>query len=217
MTLEGAGGPERSGTVASVVRSDPQTGRLVRRVVVARPRQQGSLPPSSNLAKTVERIAEQNQLSPELIHSVIRTESNYDAYAVSPKGALGMMQLIPSTARRFGVSNVFDPADNIQGGARYLKYLLDLYKGDGVLALAAYNAGEGAVSRYGGIPPFPETWNYVAAVRKRLGSSPAQETSTRAATVQSNEGKAEGRSPAEVHHPIREVMDADGKIYYISR
>ena len=119
----------------------------------------------------MDRIARQNQLSPQLVHSVIQVESNYDPNAVSPKGALGLMQLIPATARRFGVSDVFDPADNIQGGARYLKYLLELYKGDEALALAAYNAGEGAVSRYGGVPPFPETQDYVAKVRRQLAGA----------------------------------------------
>jgi hypothetical protein len=96
--------------------------------------------PPAPLVETVDRIAQQNQISPRLVHSVIRAESNYDPNAVSPKGAQGLMQLIPATARRFGVSDVFDPADNIQGGARYLKYLLGLYKGDESLALAAYNA-----------------------------------------------------------------------------
>jgi len=91
------------------------------------------------MTPTVEQIAAEQSLPPELIHSVIKVESNYNPYAISPKGALGMMQLIPATARRFGVSDVFNPVDNIQGGARYLKYLLDLYHGNYPLALAAYN------------------------------------------------------------------------------
>jgi len=209
--LQGAGG-----AAVSVVRADPRTGRLVRAVIRERPAAQRAVasapsPPPSGLAggsgiiETVDRIAQQNQLSPLLVHSVIRAESNYNPNAISPKGAQGLMQLIPSTARRFGVSNVFDPADNIQGGARYLKYLLALYKGDEALALAAYNAGEGAVSRYGGVPPFPETQDYVAKVRQRVASA-----------VQSNDAKPTDAIPAEVHNPIREVMDANGKIYYIS-
>jgi hypothetical protein len=214
--LQGAGGALEPGTVASIVRADARTGRLVRSVVATRPSHQ-SAPDSGNLARTVEHAAKQNQLSPQLIHSVIQVESNYDPYAVSPKGALGMMQLIPSTARRFGVNNVFDPADNIEGGARYLKYLLNLYNGNDALALAAYNAGEAAVSRFGGIPPFAETRNYVTEVRRRLAGAPAEETVTHVAAVQANEGKVNEKSPEEVHPPIREVMDADGKIYYISR
>ena len=216
--LQAGSSPSHSGGVASVVRSDPRTGRLVRTVVSTRPRGKSNPAARGDLAQTVQRIARQNQLPPELIHSVIRVESNYDPFAVSPKGALGLMQLIPSTARRFGVSDVFDPADNIQGGARYLKYLLELYKGDDALALAAYNAGEGAVSRYGGVPPFAETWNYVAQVRKGLeGAAPSLETANPVSAVQANEGKPAETSPVEVHNPIREVMDADGKIYYVSR
>lgn len=118
----------------------------------------------TSIEQTVARIAGQHQISPELVHSMIKIESNYDAYAISPKGALGLMQLIPSTARRFGVSDVFNPKENIQGGVKYLKYLLHLFGGDYRLALAAYNAGEAAVIRYSGIPPFPETQNYVRRV-----------------------------------------------------
>jgi soluble lytic murein transglycosylase-like protein len=207
--LHGAGAP-----AVSVVRADPRTGRLVRTVIRTSPA--GERAPTNAIAETVDRIAQQNQLSPELVHSVIRAESNYDPNAVSPKGAQGLMQLIPSTARRFGVSNVFDPADNIQGGARYLKYLLALYKGDESLALAAYNAGEGAVARYGGVPPFAETQDYVAKVRQRLAGAAPKETGAAPSAVQSNDGQPADATPAEVHNPIREVMDANGKIYYIS-
>jgi len=208
--LQGAGAP-----AVSVVRTDPRTGRLVRTVIPTRPSAEraAASAPAAPLIETVDRIAQQNQLSPKLVHSVIQVESNYNPNAVSPKGAQGLMQLIPSTARRFGVSNVFDPADNIQGGARYLKYLLGLYKGDEALALAAYNAGEGAVSRYGGVPPFPETQDYVAKVRQRLAGL---ETGAAPSAVPSNDAQPVENIPAEVHNPIREVMDANGKIYYIS-
>lgn len=204
--LQGAG-------VVSVVRQDPRTGRLVRTVVRSEPRVPAS--PSAPLKEAVDRIAQENQLSPELVHSVIQVESNYDPNAVSPKGALGLMQLIPSTARRFGVSNVFDPEDNIQGGARYLKYLLGLYKGDQALALAAYNAGEGAVSRYGGVPPYAETQDYVAKVQQRLDR--AQPSAAQSPEAQpAEEEPATAPPPAEVRNPIYEVK-ANGKIYYTSR
>jgi soluble lytic murein transglycosylase-like protein len=151
-----------------VVRTDVRTGKLVRTMVVTPQSASEARQADAALAPTVERIAAEQSLPAELIHSVIKVESNYNAFAISPKGAMGMMQLIPATARRFGVADVFSPADNIQGGARYLKYLLDLYHGNYPLALAAYNAGEDAVARYGGVPPFPETQNYVAQVGKRV-------------------------------------------------
>ena len=208
--LQGAGG-----TAVWVVRADPRTGRLVRTLVRERP---AAALPAASVSEAVDRIAQENQLSPQLVHSVIQVESNYDPNAVSPKGAQGLMQLIPATARRFGVSNVFDPADNVQGGARYLKYLLELYKGDEALALAAYNAGEGAVSRYGGVPPFPETQGYVAKVRQRLaGAAAAKETAGRHSAVQSNDGQTTETTPAVVYNQIYEVTDADGRIHYISR
>src|SRR5437764_9001222 len=177
--------------IESVVRADLRTGKLVRSVivtpkpvlqqrmdsVVVQPRTITAVEPAqepaphpadSNVAAAVDRIAAEQALSPELLHSVIKVESNYNPYAVSSKGALGMMQLIPSTARRFGVGNVFNPVENIEGGAKYLRYLLDLYNQNYPLALAAYNAGEGAVTKYGGVPPYRETQNYLILVKKQL-------------------------------------------------
>jgi soluble lytic murein transglycosylase-like protein len=103
-------------------------------------------------------------VSPKLIHSVIRHESAYNPRAVSPKGAQGLMQLMPATAEMLGVEDAFDPRDNIMGGTKYLRMLLDMFEGNPVHAVAAYNAGEGRVRKYKGIPPFPETKQYVARV-----------------------------------------------------
>jgi hypothetical protein len=113
----------------------------------------------------VESISRKNGVDPYLIDAVIRTESNYNPWAVSPKGARGLMQLIPETGHRFGVSNFFDPEENIEGGVRYIKYLLDMFEGNVDLSLAAYNAGENLVARLGKIPPYPETRNYVRKIR----------------------------------------------------
>jgi soluble lytic murein transglycosylase-like protein len=100
----------------------------------------------------------------ELVKALIQVESNYNHRAISPKGAMGLMQLMPGTASRYGVKEAFDPQDNVEGGVRYLKDLLQLFGSDLKLALAAYNAGEGAVQRYNGVPNYTETQNYVRKV-----------------------------------------------------
>jgi soluble lytic murein transglycosylase-like protein len=112
----------------------------------------------------IASAAARHRLDPALVKAVIRTESDFITYARSPKGALGLMQLMPATARQHSVWRVFDPAENIEGGVRHLRLLLDQYNGNVRLALAAYNAGAGAVSRHGGVPPYPETIEYLQRV-----------------------------------------------------
>ncbi len=114
----------------------------------------------------IYREARRNGLSPELVAAVVHTESDFRPRLVSNKQAHGLMQLIPSTGRLMGANDLFDPDENVKAGARYLRYLLDRF-GDQTIALAAYNAGEGNIVRFGGIPPFPETINYVRRVDRR--------------------------------------------------
>jgi len=197
-----------------------RTGRLIRSVVRP-PRRtpekvpqkaapQIELPPepgdaASAFAKLVDEISARNAVDRDLVHSMIQVESNYNPFAVSNKGALGLMQLIPSTARRFGVSDSFNPTQNLEGGVRYMKYLLDHYKGDNRLALAAYNAGEGTVERFRGVPPFPETRSYVSRVGKALSE-------TKEAQKQQKQDPASGVFKSS--RSILAFMDATGRIYY---
>jgi len=221
--------------MTSVVRADARTGKLVHSVVVsaravnqrrimpeviaprlvspADPATETETPVPVGINELVESIAAQYSLSPQLIHAVIRAESNYNPTAISPKGALGLMQLIPSTARRFGVSHVFDPVENIQGGARYLRYLLDLYDNNKPLALAAYNAGEAAVAKYNGIPPFAETRNYVIQVKNNLEKLAA------AAQAKQTPQPAAQPAPPPPSGPthMQEIVDPDGTVRYVSR
>ena len=136
-------------------------------------------PPSANAdfglryAKLIQASALRHGVDEKLIAGVISAESNFDPKAVSRKRALGLMQLLPETAVRYAVVNVFDPAQNIDAGTHYLKDLLARYSGNVRLALAAYNAGPEMVDRYGGVPPFPETQNYVRRITANLAADAA--------------------------------------------
>lgn len=126
-----------------------------------------------DLTSLIQSAASKYSLDPALLRAVIMQESAGNPAAVSPAGAQGLMQLMPGTAASLGVSDPFDPTQNVDAGARYLRQLLDQYGGDTTLALAAYNAGPGRVAQYGGVPPFPATQNYISAILDRIGQTPA--------------------------------------------
>jgi len=183
----GAIGPGVSGLNARQyrVRADADSGRLVRAVkfVKSVPAvvqfdvggaesvvQAGSVG-RVDLDSLIQDVGRRFEVDPRLIHAVIRQESAYNVFAISHKGAKGLMQLMPATAERFGVKDIFDPAENVNGGVQYLRFLMDRYPGDPRRALAAYNAGEGAVDRYDGIPPYQETQDYVERISLSYGLS----------------------------------------------
>ena len=123
----------------------------------------------------VDAAARKNGLPPNFVHSVVAAESGYKTEAVSPKGAVGLMQLMPATAQTYGV-NAHDPSQNVEAGAAYLRELLIKYNGDARLALAAYNAGPGAVSKYNGVPPYAETQTYIERVLQKYKRSGGAES-----------------------------------------
>jgi soluble lytic murein transglycosylase-like protein len=138
------------------------------------------------IVRFVNLVAPEYQLDPALVFAIMATESNFDPNAQSPKNAQGLMQLIPETAARFGVRNIKDPTQNIRGGMAYLRWLLAYFEGDVTLASAAYNAGEGAVERYMGVPPYAETRLYVLKIRAASGAMtthPFDATVTKPSTV----------------------------------
>jgi hypothetical protein len=198
--------------VMSVVRLDARTGRLVRAVVSTK-RTDTAPSSDSGVRLLVEEAARAYDLNPELIDSVIQVESNYNPYAISPKGAQGLMQLMPETARRFGVKNAFDPKDNVEGGVKYLKFLEDTFQDDR-LAIAAYNAGEKAVTKYGDVPPYKETVQYVDRVSKKVGKAKliAKAPTKDAASAPSVEQK-----PVDEHRPLRLYIDQEGRLYLVTR
>ena len=125
----------------------------------------------ADLRQLVQTISREHGVDPKLVDALVRVESSYDPNAVSRRGAMGLMQLMPATAKQYGVRNAFDPGENLLAGSRHLRHLLDEFGGDLTLALAAYNAGSGAVRRHGGVPAYRETRDYVRRVHEKLGKS----------------------------------------------
>ncbi|MGZ4977069.1 MAG: lytic transglycosylase domain-containing protein [Methylobacter sp.] len=150
--------------------TDKPKNNLYKRIIRTRPVNYSAAVPfigvnKKRFADVIADAANRHQVDVRLLHAVIQAESAYDARAISSAGAVGLMQLMPDTARRYGVVNRNDPVQNIDGGTHYLKDLLKMFDSNLNLAIAAYNAGEGAVMRYNNsIPPYPETQNYVKTV-----------------------------------------------------
>ena len=157
--------------------------------------------PPPQVDQLVKQTADRFRVDPQLVHAIIQVESEYDPNAVSNRGAMGLMQLIPATARRFGVDNPFDPQQNIEGGVNYLKYLLNMFGGDLTLSLAAYNAGENSVLRTGTIPPITETRDYVRKVTRLYKGTPSPPAS-----------KPGTSAPDKL--PILRYVDAQGVVHF---
>jgi hypothetical protein len=167
--------------------------------------------------KFIEHASQKHGVDPAIIEAVMRVESAFRPHAVSRKGAQGLMQLMPDTAKRFGVKNSFDPEQNILGGTRYLKVLLGMFEGDIKLACAAYNAGEKAVQRFGGIPPYRETRDYVKKIWTLLtGSAPSP-------SIEPRKPEAKPEEVYYVWHDDKGILNisqfppAEGKKYKIIR
>src|SRR6266849_6486025 len=140
------------------------TGYASKSPAIGKGRGPSTAPPPEAMDKVIEAAATRHGVDPNLVRAIVRVESNFNPHAVSRKGAMGLMQLMPATAQSLNVNNAFDPNQNVDAGVRHLKSLLDNYNGDVPLSLAAYNAGSGAVRRNNGIPPFRETQDYVRKI-----------------------------------------------------
>jgi soluble lytic murein transglycosylase-like protein len=159
------------------------------------------------VAAIVDDAAREQGVDPLLVHSIIQVESGYNQYAISHRGAEGLMQLFPPTAKSLGVSNSFDAEQNIRAGVKHLKQLQDRFKDDR-LALAAYNAGEGAVTRFRGVPPYAETQNYVIKVGQTLGNARRK---AKAAAPPAPE------TPNPEYAPVEHYVDAQGRLHLRTR
>lgn len=169
--------------------------------------------------KFIVESGQRNSVDPLLLYSIMHQESSFKPRAMSHKGARGLMQLIPPTASRFGVTNIWDPKQNIEGGARYMRFLLDLFGGDVRLALAGYNAGEGAVMKYGyKVPPYSETQEYVRRIGRRY--SIIRDPQAAIALSGSQLAAAQQKTPTPLSMYERSVFMArlpDGRLQLVSQ
>src|SRR5690349_1364626 len=177
---------------------------------------------NSEVDNFIVESGKRNSVDPLLLYSIMHQESSFKTRAISNKGARGLMQLMPPTAIRFGVTNVWDPKQNIEGGARYMRFLLDLFGGDVTLALAGYNAGEGAVMKYGNrVPPYSETQEYVRRIGQRYSLIRDPEAAANATMLSKEElaaAKQKDATPLNVYE--RSVFMArlpDGRLQLVSQ
>jgi soluble lytic murein transglycosylase-like protein len=164
--LQRVGAPD--GSVPECMRPPPPPEPVIAEAPPPPPPQPVLAPKA--IAKLVDTMAPAFKIEPQLVLAIMKAESNFDVDALSPKNAMGLMQLIPETAERFNVSNPYDAKQNIRGGMAYLRWLLAYFEGDVALVAAAYNAGEGTVERYRGVPPYRETREYVQRILRTLGA-----------------------------------------------
>ena len=177
---------------------------------------------NSDVDSFIVESGKRNSVDPLLLYSIMHQESSFKQRALSHKGARGLMQLMPPTAARFGVRNIWDPKQNIEGGARYMRFLLDLFAGDVRLALAGYNAGEGAVMKYGyKVPPYNETQEYVRRISKRYSLIRDPEAAANANRLTSDQlaaAKQKESAPLNVYEPtVSMVRLPDGRLQLLSQ
>lgn len=158
-------------------------------------------PAAVNLDEVVRDASNRYQLDPDFVNSVIKAESNFQSRAISRKGALGLMQLMPRTASQLGVTDPFDPRANVEGGTAYLSQLMDLYHNDAVKALAAYNAGPNRVDQYHGLPPYMETRAYVARIVRDYNAKKRAQMKAQAAADKTKNAKKKPAAPAPSKKP----------------
>ena len=182
--------------------TDAPFGKKTEKVLAEKNRIAVPFVPNTDYSHYVSKAARKYEIEPELIHAVIRTESNGNHRAVSKKGAVGLMQLMPSTANDMNVGNPFNPEENIEGGTRYLRYLLEKFDGNLTLALAAYNSGPKTVERYGSVPPITETRQYVSKVFSFYNGKKRYSVSNSALNTQ------------EMPAPIYKIVLEDGTILF---
>ena len=224
-----------SAIIGTVTKTDNYTGRIVRSVVikskVVAPLALDPLGASefkrvnqTAIVDMVDKTSSEHGVDPLLVAAIIQVESGYNPNALSPKGAEGLMQLMPETGRRWGVRDAFNPEENIRAGVRYFRYLQDMFKDDR-LALAAYNAGENAVQRYGWIPPYQETVEYVYKVGKKYGENRRaalvqaktipQKPKTETASVAVKDSEPKENLPS--YRPVEYYVDNEGKLFLKTR